>query len=205
MQVIDNPALARQKRPARTGRTPSLLPSVLATWLTRLRKVYPGTKPPIGLRVVNAGLAGLCGVLTLVWLVDLFNARREFRGRLEAVERNVPIEPVGARKEPPPPVNLTQLIDDATNHNIFTFVPTKIEAAIPAVPPAGPDDNGLQDLKLVGIIWSAHPQAIIEQAKEERTYLLSVGEAVGPLTIKQIFQDKVIFGQEGGDQTWELR
>ncbi len=61
----------------------------------------------------------------------------------------------------------------------------------------------LKNLKLVGIIWSDKPQAIIENTVENKTLLLNIGDQMDKVKIMKIYQDKVILGADG--QEWELR
>lgn len=49
-----------------------------------------------------------------------------------------------------------------------------------------------QALKLVGISWSASPDAMIENAKEGKTYFVKQGMSVGEFKVENILKDKVI-------------
>jgi len=61
----------------------------------------------------------------------------------------------------------------------------------------------VKNLKLVGILWSENPQVMIEDTKQTKTYLLSIGETIGELQIKRILKDKVVVGKD--DVEWEIR
>jgi len=96
--------------------------------------------------------------------------------------------------------NINTLLAEAKKRNIFTLVPPKPQPVpggqIQAVASVG-------NFKLVGIIWSDKPQAMIEDSKLDKTYLLSAGEDLGDYKIKQILPNKIIITK--GDEQWELR
>ncbi len=203
LQVIDNPAKA-QKQGAleRLGRQASGW-SLGMTWvLDRLRGGRPGSGPMVTLRMVNRGLAIIGGVLALAWLADFFALRSEFLTRLEMVERTQLIAPTQTRGSSLPGLDLADVLEHAKARNVFTFLPPKVETSAPAVEDLRPY---VAELKLVGIIWSDNPQAMIEQTKEEKTYLLGTGEKIGPLRIKKILREKVLLGLQTGEGEWELR
>ena len=85
--------------------------------------------------------------------------------------------------------------------NIFSFLPPK--PPVDLINKNAEISQLVANLKLVGILWSATPQAMIEDNKEKKTYLLATGEKIGELVIKSILRDKVIIAK--GDQQWDLR
>lgn len=54
-----------------------------------------------------------------------------------------------------------------------------------------------QHLKLVGISWSADPDALIEDTKASRTFFVKRSQMVGEIKIQAIFKDKVILSFKG--------
>jgi type II secretory pathway component PulC len=70
--------------------------------------------------------------------------------------------------------------------------------------------KGLVDeLKLVGIIWSDKPEVMIESAKENRTYLLKQNETFGQhqIKVKSILRNSAVLEipSEDGVKEYELR
>lgn len=67
----------------------------------------------------------------------------------------------------------------------------------------------LKDLKLVGVIWSASPEVMIEDALDKRTYLLKKGETFSQnqYKVKEITRTFVILEVEmaGEKKEYELR
>jgi len=57
--------------------------------------------------------------------------------------------------------------------------------------------DATESLKLVGISWSANPDAIIEDTKETKTFFVKTGQKIGDVKIQAIFKDKVILSYEG--------
>ncbi|MCX5711978.1 MAG: hypothetical protein NTY47_02765 [Candidatus Omnitrophica bacterium] len=99
-----------------------------------------------------------------------------------------------------PDINIAQTVDLAKRRNMFSFLPpvssSRVEAALDAAQIIGA-------LKLVGIIWSDSPQAMIEDTKGQKTYLLGNGDLIGDIKVKKIFNDKVVLIKD--DKEWELR
>ena len=60
-----------------------------------------------------------------------------------------------------------------------------------------------QDLKLVGISWSAEPDALIEDAKALRTFFVREGQMIGKVKVEQILREKVVLSYE--EDTVELK
>jgi hypothetical protein len=69
--------------------------------------------------------------------------------------------------------------------------PTPVEEA-PPVPPGPSAQELVKGFKLVGISWGREPVAMIEDASTSQTHVLKPGDTVGPATVKEILQDRVI-------------
>lgn len=201
LQVIDNPDLAKQEGLRRLkGKVAKL--AAVPSWLRRWQEGRRGAKPLITLRGANRALAGLCVLMTIYWFADFLNVRTRFLLLLESAEQRQRTAYAAPPQRPAPAPRLTQTIEEARRRNIFTLSPSGPEASAQAAPPK-PD--AAAELKLVGVIWAATPQAMIEQIAEERTSLVGAGDTIGPWKVKTILRDRVIIGQKDGDQEWELR
>ena len=206
LQVIDNPAGAKPEGAlGRLRRQVSASSLGMGRLFDRLRSDRPGSGPMVTLRVVNRGLAIISGVLALAWLADFLILRSEFLTRLEMVERTQLIAPTQVKGFSLPNLDFADVLERAKARNLFTFVPPKVETPAPTAPVVEDLTPYVAQLKLVGIIWSDNPQAMIEQTKEEKTYLLGAGEMIGPLRIKNILREKVLLVSQTGDHEWELR
>ncbi len=71
-------------------------------------------------------------------------------------------------------------------------------------PPLRPPQfqDALANLKLVGISWGGDRTAMIEELSTHETHVLRPGQIVGPFTVKEILQDRVIL--HAGTQDMEL-
>jgi len=148
------------------------------------------------LRFANKALFVLCGVFTLLGVFDFVKLKINLNGRLNEIK----IQTVSAgKKEIPimPEIDITGLLKDAAQRNIFSFIPPKENAVSEYELPVRPE------YKLVGIIWSDTPQAMLENPDAQKTYLLSEGEQIDKITVKKIFKNKIILASE--EEEWELR
>ena len=78
--------------------------------------------------------------------------------------------------------------------------PTRLPAATAL--PAAATQALLADLKLVGIAKGAVPHAMIEQVSQQTTHVLKAGDPIGPFTVKEVLEDRVIL--QAGTQELEL-
>lgn len=57
------------------------------------------------------------------------------------------------------------------------------------------------NLKLVGILWTDEPQAIIEDSNSEKTYMVYKGDTIDKYTVTEITQTQVILESIDGNKT----
>ena len=206
LQVIDNPQAARPRALARLTRGAPFLGSVSLWVTTKLKSSRDGAQPLVTLRMINRILMVVAGVLAMAWVIDFASLRSQYHERLETVERTQLAAPTQAKSVSLPLLEFSDVLDQAKQRNIFTLVPPTPTAQAP-VELTKDLLPYLSDLKLVGIIWSDNPQAMIEQSKEDKTSLVGKGEVIGRFRIKEIQKNKIILGPENGgsDQQWELQ
>lgn len=93
-------------------------------------------------------------------------------------------------------------MDKVSSRDIFHEkrpVLEKKKAAAPAV-----DNSATKKFSLVGISWSANPDAIIEDKERSKTYFVKRGQLIGDnVKVEAIFKDKVVLSKD--DQEFELR
>lgn len=94
--------------------------------------------------------------------------------------------------EPEPGPSFTEYQKLLTEKNIFT--PPVKEGEKPLVPEGPPLRELVKDLRLVGIIPGAEPQAIIEDKKNGQTLFVKKGEQIEGIEIKQIQEGRVVLG-----------
>lgn len=93
---------------------------------------------------------------------------------------------------------------EISQRNIFGLT-EKAAEPVASKPQESPALTGLSEsLKLVGIMWSEAPQAIIEDTKDSgKTYLVNRGGKIKNVHVKDILKDRVILSYD--DQDIELK
>ncbi|MCP4649718.1 MAG: hypothetical protein GY853_06515 [PVC group bacterium] len=104
-------------------------------------------------------------------------------------------------------IDFEESMRDAQVRNIFSFEAPKKESRKTTKPETEPEEDFSQymnDLTLVGIIWSeTNPQAMVEDVKKEKTYLLGKGDSIEVFMVKEVKADTVVL--EKDDKEWVLR
>lgn len=156
---------------------------------------------------VNRAIAVVCAVFTIFWIFSFAREDFAFKERLEAIKAGAGLSVYKPENSRPMGVNIEGLMAGAAKRNIFKSSSQGNEAeALPGQTPKqqAPAQAGTPgDIKLVGIIWADNPQAMLENTKEQKTFLVNAGDNIGDLKVKKILSDKIIIGK--GDQEWELR
>ncbi len=159
------------------------------------------------LQNVNKGLFVIGGILTVYFLYSFMS------GTVEAKRVILP----------PPVKNLDfvkfvagddggavdkDVFQDVSKRNMFFLVSKKpVDSTV--VKQNEAIFEIVKSLKLVGVIWSDNPEVMVEDAKENRTYLLKKADIFGQqkFKVKEILRNSVmleIAGVEGVNE-WELR
>jgi type II secretory pathway component PulC len=163
--------------------------------IKRLQTVKEKFKPYLAnLKFVNRSIACLAILLIVFLIFDFIWGRpnmnnvylfaKETQGMAQAI-KPAPIENV---------VNLSDYQSLIAKRDVFRFTPLKKE--VPVVQAKDILMAEVAQLKLVGIIWSKNPQAMIEDKRENKTVLVNQGDMMGKIKIKQILRDKVVVGYE---------
>jgi len=155
----------------------------------------------LNLGVINKIMLALCGIFTLYCIFDCLKLGSNLNRRFTQIVAEAAASDIKEKKISLPEVNISETLTLARRRNMFTFIPPTPAAGQMVMPPDLAQI--ISSLKLVGIIWSANPQAMIEDSKEQKTYLLNTGDQISTIKIKKILRDRVILGRD--DQEWELR
>jgi len=152
------------------------------------------------LRTANRVMAIICVIVTIIFLTSYITLGNSLNIRYDKVAEEATMSDIGAKKISIPEEKFSEIVEAAKSRNMFTALPMNASAKTEASAEA---PQTISNFKLVGILWSEAPQAMIEDAQEKKTYLLSAGEQMGQFRINKIYREKVILGKEG--QEWELR
>lgn len=150
------------------------------------------------LKLANKVIVIICVLITFVWLYNFINIGIKLEKRFKQITIDMVQPGQEEAKLPKIDVSIDEAVTEIKRRNIFTFLPSKEEAQA-----AVNIGLTLGNLKLVGILWSDNPQAMIENLKEQKTYFVSKGDRIGDIEIRNILRDKVIVGK--GTEEWELR
>jgi len=190
LKIIENPGNPAGISPRPDGRAENKKAAPAESFSKALTGRF-NLKTAVQLSVAVAVLA------TLFLLYDYLIASRDSSGRLKNVlSRGAAVTVVEAVTEKAP--ELKDLLEPAGKHNIFAIEPEKADSLL-----AAETAQAISSLKLVGILWSERPQAMVEDTKSAKTYLLNNGDSINDLQVRKIYVDKIVLSKDGKD--WELR
>ncbi|MBU4304517.1 MAG: hypothetical protein KJ893_02660 [Candidatus Omnitrophica bacterium] len=92
-------------------------------------------------------------------------------------------------------------LDKVHMRDLFRIGERKQEQIVDFVPAENTVEAKLREmtknLKLVGISWSEHPDAIVENQKLEKTFFIKKGSMIDEIMVRDVLQDRVILRYEG--------
>lgn len=207
LKIIENPQAERRKSPGTNigrGAGPKKGAGTdVGAWLSKFR-IDKNTIRNISLKTVSKMVLALCLIFTLFFIIDFIRMGSSSAKRINKLTAEAATPDIKENKTAIKDVNLIEAVNLAKRHNIFSFLPVT-SSGIPTQGSTMPVEveEIVKNLKLVGIIWSNNPQAIIENTKEQKTYLVNGGDKMSILDIKRVLKDKVILGKDSAE--WELR
>lgn len=197
LKIIENPNVEKRKLPAKgKDAAAALLKGSFFKGFHLDKNILKGIDPRTG----NKVMAGVCAIVTAFLIFDLARLNMGLGKRFEKLAGGISLSRSEVKALPVPTVELNKVLAEVKRRNIFTFVPPKAQASGPA---AVQPQASAGSLKLVGILWSSKPQAMIEDSGGNKTHLLFAGDAVGEFRVKTILRDRVIM--QKGEEEWELR
>ncbi|MFZ2356244.1 MAG: hypothetical protein WAW67_00220 [Candidatus Omnitrophota bacterium] len=203
LKIIENPQTEKRKVGG-GGRGIAKVGSLKAAaeaWLKKIRVNKISIKNT-NIKIVNKIALALCVILTVFFVFDFISFGNNSLKKISKITAEAAVPEVKAKKINFQKINFAETINLSKKHNIFSFLPPVDNAEQAGNVPLGAQQV-INNLKLVGIIWSDAPQAMVENTKEQKTYLLSAGDKIDTLNIKKILRDKIILGKD--DKEWELR
>jgi len=151
--------------------------------------------PAFTLQFVNKMLIIAAILFTLVFVFDFFRDKVHLRNSFSLVTGVPALVKEKTKEKSLLKGDLASALKESRKRSLFTLNPIeKEESSKSQIKPR----EKITDLKLVGILWSNNPQAMIEDVKSGKTYLISSGEEIKRWKIKKIQRDSVILlGDEG--------
>ena len=93
--------------------------------------------------------------------------------------------------------SVSYYLDNVSRRNIFEMQARRSTINVVKKEPSSKIARETEQLKLVGISWSADPVAMIEDGRSLKTFFVKRGQMVGNVKIEAIFKDKVVLSYEG--------
>ena len=146
----------------------------------------------ITLRGINKLLVLASVVITVVFVFFFIKDERSLQARFESLKEEIKTKVTRISKEEKKAADVTTYLADTAKNNPFQVLPDvkKAETA---------EEKIKTSFKLVGIIWSDRPQAIIEDEATNKNYLVYEGDAIDKFTVSKIAQDEVKLIAEDGE------
>lgn len=203
LRIIENPDKIKNKATPAFGKLKGSFnfkkTGSLLDWL----KAHKDSFKQLNLRTINRIVIGLAAVLTLYGIFDFIISNIGLKKHFDEFVEEAAASTLTQNQLPLVEANIADVLAAQKRRNIFTFTSVQPEDVRQAEVAGAEASTALVNLKLVGIIWSDKPQVMIEDTKQQKTYLLGQGDEVGKLQIKKILRDKVVLGT--GEQEWDLR
>lgn len=147
----------------------------------------------IKMKNVNLGLLVLVFILTVVFIFIFVNKKRAFNQRINflIVKNKKPSAIFLEDKVKKPSFN--KYMFEIKKNNPFNLLPQ----------PVGSKKKKIKvSFRLTGIIWSNHPQAIIEETVTKKTYIVYTGDSlVGGYKVEKISSNGVTIKGKNGEET----
>ncbi len=198
LRIIENPASEGKRQrffESYKKKAPDLKVLIAEVKKFRLNKE---TFKKLNLHIANRIVVGVCACFTLFLIFSFISDNIHYKRSLEKLSSEASVEGVSSEVYPAIDVTEAELAKELRQRNMFSFLPPKAEAAVITEVP-----TVITNFKLVGILWSDNPQAMIEDKKDQKTYFLKSGEKIKEIMIKEIFRNKVVLSN--GEREWELR
>ncbi len=210
LKLIEGSVAAKQQGRSGAARQPAL-----ALKINRFAFKKPDFKQLLKIRfdlpLVNKMAFSAAGVLTMIFFYNLISGQKKvnadlFFASLRVKEIVLPESPSDKKGF----LSAAEYLSGIERRNIFLAPGQKPSEEVRAKEiQTVKIEEMLKDLKLVGIIWSDNPEAIIESAVDGRTSLVKKGDTAGSAKarVKEITRASAILEIEtdGQKQEYELR
>lgn len=186
--IVDNKLPAEGPAPARARRRG------VAAWAG---KFFPAPGASWGLKAVSRILMAVCAVLTGIFAGYYMHVNAQAVRHFRLVASS-PAQGAVAADTDIQGADFTRVAFLLKKRNIFSLVPSATDDGGSVIG----DREEVAEFKLVGILWSDRPQAMIENVQEQKTYLLNQGDMLGNFKVKDVLKEKVVLEKNG--RVWEL-
>ena len=153
----------------------------------------------VSFKAINRALMLGCVILVVYLALDTFTLAVSLTRPPNFVMQKDAVTDKGAAESVSTLESESSYVDKAIHRNIFQLykepAPTKKNNEGKEVPLV---NEAVTSLSLVGISWSASPDAIVEDKSRQKTYFLKRGMTFGDgMKVTSIFKDRVVISADG--------
>ncbi len=148
----------------------------------------------LNFRIVNTCLMGCFMVLFFYFIHDVFSSMNKIRGASFRMSKITGSE--GRQAALSGLKEAAYYVDKIKLRDIFKMGGKAVAEAAEVISSRAAEAT--KDLRLVGISWSDHPDAMVENTKLQKTFFVKKGQMIGDVKVESIAQDKIVlrYGEE---------
>jgi len=147
----------------------------------------------ISLQGINKGLIALSVIATMAVIFTFYKGEETMRVRFESLKTDIEKDLFQLKSTRDDIPVLAKYISSTEKNNPFHVLPVSRK-------PKAQEEEKKISLKLVGIIWSDMPQAILEDQTSKKTYVVYKGDTVDKYKVKAINKNEIKLTSEDGDK-----
>ena len=154
-------------------------------------------------RIFNKILAGACAVITIFFISDFSYRHIALRNSFMEMMSGKDQPSAEGKNIPQLEINFPDIVSSAEKRNMFSLVLP--DGTAPVIVKTEADASAiLSNLKVAAVIWSEeNSQVMMEDVKENKSFLLKEKDVVNGFTVKTIQKNSVILEKNGKE--WMLR
>jgi len=148
----------------------------------------------IDLKVINRFLGASVAVLLFIFLNNIFISLANLKKTHFGLETKGDIKIAGIPEVPVSTKTASYFLEKVRQRDIFSMG-AQDESEAADAKSKGPTlgiIEATKHLRLVGISWSADPDAMIEDTTAVRTFFIKRGQMIGDVKVEAIFKDKIV-------------
>lgn len=184
LHIIENPDKANKFNKGPKGGAPQQRQSRSGLKKARVRK--------ISLQGVNKILIGISIIVTITLIVLFIKNEKTMEIKFENLKATIEEEAFKLSKSKEDFPDISHYLVDVGKNNPFQLLGQMQQ-------PKAKEVKTRINLKLVGIIWSDIPQAIIEDESANKTYMVFQGDVLDKFTVEEITPNEVKLVSEDGE------
>lgn len=154
----------------------------------------------INLRVINRFLGVAVAALLFIFLNNIFISLANLKKTHPELKANGDMKIAGIHEVSVSTKTASYFLEKVRQRDIFSMGAQEEGSQVTAVKSKGPTlgiIEATKHLRLVGISWSADPDAMIEDTAAVRTFFIKRGQMIDDVKVEAIFKDKIVLRYSG--------